>query len=60
MPYFVNLSTITRILSNPLDKGNSRIKSIDTTSKGGKEWEWVVIIQQEHDASVWLSDKYHR
>src|ERR1700692_4622093 len=34
IPYFVNLSTITKILSKPLDKGNSGIKSIDTTSKG--------------------------
>ena len=34
IPYFVHLSTIIRILLNPLDKGNSGIKSIDTTSQG--------------------------
>ena len=30
----VSLSTMTKMLSNPDDKGNSGIKSIDTTSKG--------------------------
>src|SRR6267154_6577389 len=32
--YFVSLSTITRILLNQLERGNSGIKSIETTSKG--------------------------
>src|ERR1700689_21093 len=32
--YFVSLSTITKILLNPSDKGSSGIKSMDTTSKG--------------------------
>jgi hypothetical protein len=38
--YLVNLSTITKMLSNPLDKGSSGIKSIDTTLKG---WDGMGI-----------------
>lgn len=32
--YLVSLSTITRILSNPSERGNSGMKSMLTTSKG--------------------------
>lgn len=32
--YLVSLSTITKMLSNPLEIGNSGMKSILTTSKG--------------------------
>jgi hypothetical protein len=32
--YLVSLSTMARMLSNPDDEGNSRIKSIDIISKG--------------------------
>ena len=34
IPYLVNLSTMTRMLSNPFDFGSSGIKSIDMTSNG--------------------------
>jgi len=40
IPYFVNLSTMTRMLSKPFDSGNSRIKSIVIISKG---WEGIGI-----------------
>src|SRR5215471_11529718 len=34
IPYFVNLSTTTKILSYPFDSESSGIKSMDTTSNG--------------------------
>jgi hypothetical protein len=34
MAYLVSLSTITKILSNPSDSGNSGMKSMETTLKG--------------------------
>jgi hypothetical protein len=49
LSYFVNLSTITRILSNLSDKGNSGINPRTLLQKVEREWEWVAIIQQEHD-----------
>jgi hypothetical protein len=38
--YLVSLSTMTRILLNPLERGNSGIKSIETTSNG---WDGIRI-----------------
>ena len=38
--YLVSLSRMTRILSNPSERGNSGIKSIETTLNG---WEGIGI-----------------
>lgn len=42
--YLVSLSMITKMLLNPLETGNSGIKSILTTSKGSMESVWVVVV----------------
>ena len=47
--YLVSLSTMTKMLSNPLDKRSWGIKSIETTSKG---WDGIGMYWSDL-AGVW-------